>query len=374
MLLKSKLSRVFSRLLSATLALLALPLLISPSTLAQSNSLSAYSPETINECLLSPYPDQCLKDKEASQWRETDPTSLIPLDTRSYGLSGPFSLNAKYDADLAWIFGLNYTQMLSEQLGVALKTTFGANELRANITAGYAFSPNHQFKLTYEYLAQNLPFEFASGQETTWVNQYAIGGAYQFLIKHNVIHSLELSAHTIRASNKELSTVVFDQTDTGYSVNYRRIAGGTEDNAGATLNLYPFQNTLFNIGAGYSRLSYDTQYEDNQKRSIISYKAELAHVLHPRLQFKVGIDATASNTAHVAEISHILNKDLELSLKGEYSKGNAGQPDAKSVMLAVNYPAPQKYSIQKPTAFQELKQWIDKPVVFATRVLAIKDE
>ena len=69
-------------------------------------------------------------------------------------------------------------------------------------TLGYRHKEKHQFKLTYEYLNQNLPYDFETGTINSRVDQHAFGGAYQYLLQRGVIHSFELSGIYTQANTK----------------------------------------------------------------------------------------------------------------------------------------------------------------------------
>lgn len=358
-------------------------LLLSTASLAMSSpSPVTGTPFGTEDCRLVPNPDECYRAQSEQRFSPYSPSIPTSISTETLGLSGPFQADLRYDADLSWIFGLKYLHMFNESFGVAGKFTAGPRELRGNITAGYALSKDHQFKITYEYLRQDLPFDFASGTVREWVDQHALGFAYQYLIRHEIFHSLELSAYTIRANNKELPDVVFNQQFISpdeyiYDVNYRRIAGGTENTALVTVNLFPFINdrTTFTLGGGYSTINYHTRYESNQAAARLAYKAELTHLLTPKTKVGVSSIGTAATVEYNVGLSHLLPNHFEASLKAQYAVGQGDSlPSNKSITLGVTYPAPDTYSLSSFGDLQTLKNWIDKPVVYATRVLAIKDE
>lgn len=348
----------------------------STTTAADTDTTSPRQAAAEKACQMTPNPDECLRKLTGQQGTPVsfNPANY-PLTSDMLGLSGPVSFMLRYDADLALILGADYVQMFTENFGVSGKFSLGAKERRANVTAGWAFSENQRVKLTYEYLAQNLNFNFASGATQEWVDQHALGGAYQYLIRNEILHSFEISGYTVRANSKDLSDVVFNQIGNVYDVNYRRIAGGTENTFEAALNLLPMRDTSLTVGAGYSSLSYDTQYETSPSNSGLAYRVELTHILTPTFKVNGGINATASGREHTLSVSHILSKRLEVSLKGQYVAGAAGLPDSKSVAVNFTYPAPQQYTLGGfANNMQELRNWIEKPVVYKTRVLAIKDE
>jgi hypothetical protein len=334
-------------------------------------------------CQKTPNPDQCVQNLTNKQGTPTqfDPRNL-PLNTDMLGWSGPLRIALRYDAELSWILGLDFMQMLTESFGVSIKTGIGTKERRANITAGFAIGTDQQIKLTYEYLAQQLNFDFASGGVEEWVDQNAVGAAYQYLIRKSILHSIEVSGYTIRANSKDLSDVIFNvntatnlsgATTESYDINYRRIAGGTENTIQAALNLLPLKDTALTIGGGFSQISYDTKYESNQARSTIAYQLQLTHLLSEKTKFIAAIQSTAAGTTQSAEIRRLFSHAIELSIKGQYTSG-VGLPSSSSILLGFSYPAPASYSLTQFGDLQELKNWIEKPVVYAPRVLAIKDE
>lgn len=327
-------------------------------------------------CQMAANPDECWR-KLTSQ--TGTPGSFnpanYPLTSDMLGLSGPLSFNVRYDKDLALVLGVDYAQLFNEYFGINGKFTVGANERRANLTTGFVVTEDQRLKFTYEYLAQNQNFDFTSGAAQEWVDQHAVGGAYQYLLRHEIVHSLEINGYIIRANSKNLSDVVFNQTSNSYNINLRRIAGGDENTVQALINLLPLKNTALKLGAGYSDINYDTQYEANPAKTTLAYTLELAHVLTPKVKLDASIKSTASGREHNVGVSHILPKNVEVSVKAQYVDGYAGLPDSKNIVLNFTYPAPKNYNLGGPVDnLEELRNWIEKPVVYATRVLAIKDE
>lgn len=339
-----------------------------PSFLSWGNT-NSYNPSSFQsvDCSLSPNPLECEQQKQS--WMASDPVAY--LSGKSY-TNGPISAGIKYDNELGWILGLGVVQMIDGNMGVALKMGLGANEIRGNLTGGWAFTDNQQLKITYEYLRQNLPFDFATGTVNSWVYQNGIGGAYQYLLRSRILHSLELSGHYIASANQNYDSILFYEGNTPY-INIRRIAGGKEKTVQAVANFSPFYNTILALGGGYSTVNYDTKYENGQDVSTVAYKAELSHLLRPTIKLSAAVNNNASNTDSNLKVSKIV-KNVELALTGEYSQGRGNIQDSKTIMLGVNYPAPKVYALASQDVMTELKNWIEKPVLFVPRVLAVRDE
>jgi hypothetical protein len=200
-------------------------------------------------------------------------------------LFGPIQIGIRYDSDLSWIADLGYAHQFGD-FAAALKGSVGMNELRGNATLGYAITKNQQVKVTYEYLRQNLPFEFTAGNVNQWVSQQAFGAAYRYVFNKSWLQSAEMYGSYAKANSKELSDAyIYDTSGAIDKINERRIAGGEEKNAGANVTFLPFKNTSVKVGSGYSALSFDHKDGYTQKdgstvkdTTAIIYSAEINHV------------------------------------------------------------------------------------------------
>lgn len=302
---------------------------------------------------------------------EPELPEAVPINTQQFGFGGPFSAGVRYDTDLGWIPEISYTQMFFDN-GIHVELGYGAKEQRANVTLGHAFHSHQQIKVTYEYLAQNLPFDFASGTVNEWVSQNAFGAAYRYLF-NQALHSIDLNGYYIHANNKNnLADVTFYQNNDAY-LNLRRIAGGTEETVTAGITLAPHPQWLIHVGGGYSHLVYDTEYESNQDTTTIAYNAGLDLLITPYTKLSTDVANSAAETDGRFKISQIFPAHIEAAVTGQYSQGQAGQPNSSSITLGLAYPVA-TYAIAPDDVLGTLKTWIEKPVIRAPRVLAIKDE
>ncbi len=301
---------------------------------------------------------------------EVPVTAMAPM-VNPLSNFGPFGLGARYDTQLGWIPELKYVQIFYDN-GIVLRLAYGQNEQRANVTLGHSFSAHQQIKITYEYLQQNLPFDFDSGTITEAVNQNAFGAAYEYLFDSNVLQSFTLNGYYIQANSKNLPQIIFYQNDIPQQ-DLRRIAGGTEENITSDISLMPFRQLLISLGGGYSHLVYDTQYESNQDTTTIAYNAGLDLLLTQYTKLSANIANSAAERDSSVRISQILPAHIEAAVTGLYSQGQAGQPNATSISFGLSYPVVNYGSVPNGSV-GSLKSWIEKPVISAPRVLAIKDE
>ncbi len=312
----------------------------------------------------------CIEKNKPPAIAEKTPAA-IPINGPGWVSYGPVSLGARYDSVLGWIPEINYVQLFYDN-GLNLQLGYGANEQRANITLGHAFTPRQQIKITYEYLTQNLPFDYASGSVNQWVNQNAFGAAYQYLLTNPLFHSIDLSGYYIHANSKDLTNVIYYQ-DNDAKLNFRRIAGGTEETILSNLTLTPFRSLLITLGGGYSHLVYDTEYENDQDNTTIAYTAGLEFLITSHTKLGANIANSAAETDSSVKISQLFPAHIEAVVTGQHSQGQAGQPDSNSVSLMLSYPAT-GYAVTPDDSLNSLRAWVQTPVIRAPRVLAIKDE
>lgn len=334
--------------------------------------------KTIQCDALSPY--ECMQKENKKAGKSNKPASFkdMPMNTSMLGWNGPLTADVRYNTELKWILDLGYFQQINENVAMNLNLSGGFNEMRGNLTAGALLGDRSLFKVTYEYLAQYLSFDFVTGDEETWIHQSAVGAAYEFMPMNRFFHSFGISAYGIFAGNEDLDDIAFNETLSGYDVNSRRIAGGTEETGLLNMSITPTNMTMLTLGGGYSHVSYDMEYEeDEDSRSAIAYTASLTQLFSPTTKAVLGIDAAAADTESMFSISHIFPYSIEIGLKGQYYDGQDPIPSNASLQLGVSYPAPRQYAGFQPfdqCLQTELKRWTSKPVVYATRVLAAKDE
>ncbi len=284
----------------------------------------------------------CIKQTGTGTVTEANVTS-VPINSQALGFTGPLSVGIRYDNYLAWIMDVGYSQEFYNS-AAAFKLSAGLNERRANVTLGYSITPKQQIKLTYEYLAQNLPFDYASGTVNQWVNQNALGGSYRYVLDNGIVRAFELYGDYTKASSKDLSDVEMYTDNVLTQINYRRIAGGTQIDTGGSVTLTPFKGTILKVGAGYSSLSFDTKWEDNDASAVLAYNAELSQLLTPKTLVSAGIGTTASGSTYTTKVSQILPWSLEGALIGQYTATTNDIPGSTAVTASLSYPAPKTYT------------------------------
>ena len=297
----------------------------------------------------------------------------LGLNSSEFGIKGPFSFSFTYSHELGAIFNPQFTVYLSKYNAISFLLGIGEEERRANITWGHQLYSNQRFKITYEFLEQKLPFSFASGDVEEWIRQNAVAFDYEILFKQSWFRSLDLNGRYVKAKSKKLSSVLF-QNNGLYFVNLRNIAGGEEEQGKLQATLLPSHTFELQPSINYGYLKYDRIYEPDQKDSKVGYGLYLTKLFSSKFKVNLGYEDNVDSSTFNAAIKAILPAHLELALASTIIHGLGGLPDDQRYTLAVNYPAPNQYSLDYNDGFSPLNVWTATPAVFMNQVLAIKDE
>jgi len=98
------------------------------------------------------------------------------------------------------------TQASGDWGGLAAFGEVGPKNFRGSATYGVYFNPLQRFKVSGEYLTQELSFHLNSHHKRKWVGQYAVGGQYQYLFNNRYINSLDLGTAYNQAFSYDLKS------------------------------------------------------------------------------------------------------------------------------------------------------------------------
>ena len=311
----------------------------------------------------------------------------LSISSDMLGLKGPFSLSTIYSKTFGLILEGKYTQLLNSSNALSFELDGGKAERRVGATWGHVLTSNQRIKLTAENLSQKMDFDFDSGNVSRWVYQNAIGGSYQYLLPHNLIKDVNLSAYYSKANNQDLGSKDFTTSGVLFR-NYRRIAGATDKSVSAGIDVSPIKSTLIGLQLNYDNIKYDMRYQKapNQDDKGLGATISLHQLVNDRLQFSLLASDRKSYKDYQAEVDWLLNSapgsQLQLGLIGERIDANFGLPNDNRVGLQLSYSWGGD-SASKPITFSDpvpnnnadgLKDWANAPAVHMAQVLAIKDQ
>lgn len=190
--------------------------------------------------------------------KHTQQTALPHIDLLQSPL---FSVGTYGDSMLGVIAEVKLASYLShsQRDALALELNAGPNVFRANTTYGLGITDKQRIKVTYDYLRQQLDFDFASGTTSQWVDQSAIGMDYAYLLDNRFFESIEWGGYFSHSSSKTLSDAPVDTSLSKYT--QRRIAGANAGNIHADLALHLWPHSRLTGGIDYDIVHFDTQYK-----------------------------------------------------------------------------------------------------------------
>ncbi|MCD6046343.1 MAG: hypothetical protein K0R48_1506 [Gammaproteobacteria bacterium] len=299
----------------------------------------------------------------------------------------PFNLSVNQDSLLGLIIDTNTLFKFNDTNAADIELAGGARVFRANGTYGYALNEKNRIKITGEYLTEALDFDYLSGDTRQWVQQGAMGAAYQYWLGGSTFKSLQIGGYYSQAASKQLSdkTVILDN---GINLlDQRRIAGGRDMNTTAETAMSLWSHSLLTLGVDYDQVHYDTKYEihNDSNAQGVGGHAELQQLLGPstQLDLKSSVSPLFSNyggslnwiwtskkrTAWAAGFNSTYTADYTTQRRFWVNGVNV------NVVWDTPYEGTEVARYSDPdVAAQDLSTWSAKPVVRMPDVLAISDE
>ena len=295
-------------------------------------------------------------------------------------------------------------------IGLAGLVAYGPKQMRFNGTFGFEFGQNalNGIKFSAEYLRQKILYNFISGSTRQWVHQTAIGGAYNHIFSTNKfikgfsVDSYYSNAPSIRLGDRSY----FDpMTGTNLIDCTRRIAGARAFGFSTALNLLFFHLTNVGLALNYDNYKYNIDYLPSSDKNVDGFGATV-NLMQP-ITKRINLDLSSSFRASFNQYQASLNwsprsiKNLTLGLYGDYFDGSHQLISYSDVGLTISYLLNKITELNNPhpsaspnnpghatppnnpghsarenhTNNQSpMDQWIIRPAVYMTQVLAIADK
>ncbi len=275
--------------------------------------------------------------------------------------------------------------VVGDEFAVAFLGEFGPKSCRVNGTAG-AIYDGHQIKFGAEYLGQKLGYNFITGKARRWVDQYAVGGRYQYVFDCQWIRSLYVDASSAYAGNQRLSTLTC--SDQPALTVARRLAGSRYFDAEVGFDIIPWDCGLFSLGLGYNNLRYDKEL-DCGDRSLKGVSGSVAFSQRFSENLGLNIDAQFKRAYNFAEVLLDWQCDssygiLSLGLFGGYVWGKTDLPSSTTFGVEVGFvfgphrnncgPTDMCCPTSCSSTCQDLIAWVSKPGVYIPTVLVTAEE
>jgi hypothetical protein len=293
---------------------------------------------------------------------------------------------------------------LTENIGMSLLGEWGTKNYRVGGTIGGAFGPatsQSRVKLSGEYLSQKLGYKFYSGNQQRWVNQYAIGAEYQYLIPtcfewSSWISSIDVDLTYSHAFNRKLKSVICAEITESQllpTLN-RNIAGGNNAHLDFGATLLPWSCGKLFVGVDYDYTSYHRKYQHNVRSSGVGGTAWLYQKLGNSFDVNFGAEFRRPFNYYAAELkwnTPFNQGNLSLGVFASYTRGRDLVPNNTMAGISIeltfggaplfNSNGCGRCSYDCFCATQndclcdsQLLAWIARPAVYMPTVLAITDQ
>ncbi len=288
---------------------------------------------------------------------------------------------------------VGFTSTFDDYTAYSLAGEVGVKNYRVGGTIGWKLAQNQLFKVSAEYLWQKITYAFFSGDSGQWVDQGAIGAAYQYNFTDWSYHpQFDLSAYASHAPSKTLSTVTGFFMRNGVSIPFtdnRRIAGSNGAGASPGIAIMPWQGARLSLAANYDSVRYDTKSGPNE--NAIGWGGTVG--LNQALTDNLGLGLSAAfrqpfnnYAANLSWNNVPFYGNWSLGLFGEYNDGKNTLPDTYNVGLSANFFLDQRCGVPVSLKGENLKgevtmqpiadsllAWTSDPAVYMPQVLAIVD-
>ena len=263
----------------------------------------------------------------------------------------------------------------------------GPRDYRATGTFGWQADPRQRVKFTGEYLTQDIDYNFYSGVSRQWVQQGAVGLAYQYALNDKFENYLSLSGFYSHAPSKNLSTKTGSFTTSSSTLtnwaDMRRIAGSNAGGLSPSITTHLWEGSEATVGINWDDVVYDNRNQPQKKAQGFGASASVSQLLLVRGEnFKASASAAARAPfdhyqAEVDWIKPYPTSSLLVGVFGGYVIGKFTLPNTSIVGLNVAYtmdtPAPHNAPAQQANA-QTFLSWMGEAAVRMPQVLAIVDE
>lgn len=275
----------------------------------------------------------------------------------------------KVDTTLAPVFTYQRGFLLTDFIAAAILTEFGRNNLRLSGTVGKEFSKHHRAKVTFEYLNQRLKFGYDTGELRRWMQQYALGVAYQYHLLSSWLAYLNASLYYANSPSRSAATTANPTA---------RAAGAEAFGGDIGVLFFPWSGAQAELLANYDDVNYKTRIRNPVDKSGMGGTVRMMQDLNSHLalsaqaQFRKPFNFYELSLIWLqAQAQHTLN----LVFFGRYTRTVDSAGIASAGVQLIFHPETGGRGLlpSRDRAEQTLKQWIARPAVMMPIVLAVAD-
>lgn len=252
----------------------------------------------------------------------------------------------------------------------------GSRHVRGSGTLGFELDDEDRFKVTGEWLLERTSCGLSS-KDFEWINQGAVGVAYQHLFCNPYILSLDIGGSYSHANSKQLKNVFC----TTQSLLKQYIAGSNayDVNFGSTLK--SFNGGLVSLYATYDLVNYAKKFHSARHVSGFGGGARIFQPLFNDVDFTGLVELKQPYNYYEADLdwkNTLFSCDFAIGVFAAYTDGkrhltNDGKVGIGLSLLLGGDGRGNKSSREIRQTPCDFDAWVRVPAVYRPKVLAIRD-
>lgn len=275
--------------------------------------------------------------------------------------------------------------LIGENSAIGILGEIGEKNYRINGTYGLFLGDNHRFKAGGEYLSQKIQFRYLSGKERKWVDQWAAGGKYQYLIDclpmpifKDFVRGVQVSGYYSEARNHRPASVLCPNANIAI---FRHIVGAQQWNAEGGLIIQPWCTATIIGTGGYDEFRFHRHFSKRHKFSGVSGTL----YFNQRMWFNLSADVKAEFRKAYNYVegmlswgNHFCFGDLSVGVFGSHTWGKSNIPSVSTAGGELRFAFGVDRSSRCKCECREandvcpsyLAQWVASPAVYIPQVFA----
>lgn len=281
---------------------------------------------------------------------------------------------------LGGIFRGQYTASLNTDAAASLAIEAGPRNYRANGTLGFNFSDTQRFKLTGEYLRQDIDYNFfPTGTTRQWVQQGAAGLNYQHALTPSGLNYFDISGYYSHAPSKTLDPISGSYVDSQQNfvayTNFRRIAGSNAYGISPAITVNPWNGGQATVAVNYDNVHYDRICQTDPISSGFGGTVTFNQQLGRNLQANLSAGVRSPFNTYQAGIRYLVpGGNASVGIIGSYTDGKDELPNTSMAGIEVTYTFDKAKSTQAQLNNNtSVTAWTKQPAVYMPQVLAIPE-
>ncbi len=237
----------------------------------------------------------------------------------------------------------SYTSKIYDSSAFSVLGEVGAKNFRAGATIAILVEENNYFKISGEYLFQNLTYSFLTGTTDEWVQQMALGAGYEYDLGGAFDPRINVDGYVSYSPSKTLTNgfVTFPINSVQQTLTEeRRIAGSVGLGISPGMSVLLWEGGRASAAMNYDSVRYDNSYSPKRNAKGLGATGSLQQNIYDGIDLNVGASSRAPFNNYYANVnfSDIPNmEDWIFGIGGSYTSGKESLPNSWNVLVNADY-------------------------------------